>query len=213
MDHKDVVSTLEALRGGKEPEPEAGDAVEIVEDDAVEASPEAQEEGGDGVVAVMEGFEFLKNTPLFHELNLQEMKSLFNICETRLYGIDDVVIEQDKPGQALFIIKEGKVKVERLDNGLVRPLTEIGPGSHVGEMSLIDDVPTSAQVTAVEATEVFAISRVKFDKLMATSDRLNVKVTRAFIRTLNDRLRKTSQEFSEFRRNQEKMLTNLFPES
>jgi tetratricopeptide (TPR) repeat protein len=208
MNHKDAVIVLNRLKEGGAVE--AGEeTLELVEE------PAGQVEGqsDSGIVAVMEGFEFLKDTPLFQELNLQEMKSLFNLCETKHFQPGEVLIKQDGPGIGLFIIKKGKVKVERLDNSQSRLLTELGAGAHVGEMSLIDDAPTSAQVTAVEPTEVFEISRVKFYKLMEASDRLHVKVTRSFIRTLNDRLRKTSQEYSKFRQEQEKMLGNLFPEA
>jgi CRP-like cAMP-binding protein len=214
MNFKDAVIVLDRLKSNGSIDSD-GEELELVPEDetADEPSAAAKAQGGDGIVAVMEGFEFLKDTPLFQELNLQEMKSLFNICETRQFEPGQFIIEQDKPGRALFILKAGKVKVERVDNSVVKFLTELGTGSHVGEMSLIDDAPTSAQVMAIEPTSVFEISRVKFNKLMDSNDRLHVKVTRSFIRTLNERLRKTSQELTEFRRDQQKMLSNLFPES
>ena len=212
MNFKDAVLVLDRLKSGGAIDSD-GEVIELVPvEEGEEPSAAAKAQGGDGIVAVMEGFEFLKDTPLFQELNLQEMKSLFNICETRKYEPGEPIIEQDKPGRALFIVKTGKVKVERIESQLVRLLTELGSGAHVGEMSLIDDAPTSAQVTAIEPTSVFEISRIKFNKLMDSNDRLHVKVTRSFIRTLNERLRKTSQELTEFRRDQEKMLSNLFPE-
>lgn len=202
---KDAASLLEQLRGGAAKDDAGADVIVL----AAEETPAAES----GIVAVMEGFEFLKNTPLFHELNLQEMKSLFNLCETRHYKPGERLIVQDQPGSSLFILKAGKVLVERIDDNQRRTLAELMPGAHVGEMSLIDDAPTSAEVTAVADTEVFEISRIKFYKLMEANDRLHVKVTRSFIRTLNERLRKTSQEYSKFRKEQEKMLSNLFPES
>lgn len=177
-------------------------------------APVANEESASGcIVSVMQGFEFLKGTPLFEELSLQEMKSLFYIAETRAFHAGQILIEQDQPGCSLFILKSGKVKVERIEGNCVRPLAELASGAHVGEMSLIDAAPTSARVTAIEPTEAFEILREKFDKLMAANDRLYAKVTRSFIRTLNERLRKTSKEYSEYRKVQEQMLANLFPES
>jgi tetratricopeptide (TPR) repeat protein len=211
FNYKDAAGLLDKLRirGGAA---HAGDTVVELEAEP-ETTAEAQAAGGQGIVAVMEGFEFLKNTPLFQELNLQEMKSLFNLCETKHFTPGQVIIEQDKPGVALYILKSGKVNVERIESESRRQLAELGAGTHLGEMSLIDDAPTSAQVTALEPTEAFEISRVKFYKLMESNDRLHVKVTRSFIRTLNERLRKTSAEYTKLRKDQEKMLSNLFPEA
>lgn len=203
INYKDAASLLEQLRGGAGQT--GGEVIALIPEEAAAAES--------GIVAVMEGFEFLKDTPLFHELNLQEMKSLFNLCETRHFKKGDRLIVQDQPGSSLFILKAGKVLVERIDDAQRRTLAELAPGAHVGEMSLIDDAPTSAEVTALEDTEVFEIQRVKFNKLMEANDRLHVKITRSFIRTLNERLRKTNQEYSKFRQEQQKMLNNLFPES
>ena len=217
--YKDTAAVLEGLRVTVQTAQPAGAASQgreagaEVSDLPGESRSEAEEDGDSGVVAVMEGFEFLKDTPLFQELNLQDMKAVFNICQTNLYAPGDVLIEEDKPGHALFIIKEGKVGVERNDEGSTRQLAELEPGAHVGEMSLIDDGPTSATVRALEPTEVFEISREKFIKLMEANDRLHVKVTHSFIRTLNDRLRKTNQELIENRREKKQaMMANLFPD-
>lgn len=149
------------------------------------------------IVSVMEGFEFLKNTSLFDRLSLTEMKRLWNICVTRRFEPGELIIEQDQPGRALFIVKAGSVVVQRVADGKATDLVELPRGAHVGEMSLVDMAPTSARVIAGgEGTEVFEITREKFEELLESDDKVAIKVYKVFIETFCDRLRKTTAELS-----------------
>lgn len=149
------------------------------------------------IVSVMEGFEFLKNTAIFDCLSLSEMKQMWNITESREYDPGAIIIEQAQPGKALFIVKRGNVKVQSVAGDKVTDLAELGPGSHVGEMSLIDDAPTSARVSAgPEGTGAFEITREKFEELLEADDKVAIKLYKVFIQSLCDRLRKTTAELS-----------------
>jgi CRP/FNR family transcriptional regulator, cyclic AMP receptor protein len=156
-----------------------------------EAVPRAQ------IVSVMEGFEFLKNTSLFDRLSLAEMKAMWTICNTRDFQPGEIIIEQDQPGRALFILKKGKVAVQRIEAGKTTELVQLGPGNHVGEMSLVDDANTSARVVAApEGAQAFEITREKFDELLNSDDKIAIKVFKVFITTFCQRLRHTTAELS-----------------
>jgi tetratricopeptide (TPR) repeat protein len=160
-----------------------------------EEAEEAEEDRGSQVVSVMDGFEFMKGTPIFENLSLAELKAFYNISEIKQFKNGDILIEQGVPGKALYIIKKGTVWVQRVAGEQVTNIVELGPGVHVGEMSLIDDGPTSARVTAAkEDTETFEITRDKFDELLRSSDRTALKLYRVFVNTLSKRLRETTQE-------------------
>ena len=149
------------------------------------------------IVSVMEGFEFLRNTSLFEGLSLGEMKALWTICAVREFAAGAMLIEQYTPGLALFIVKRGAVVVQRVDGHSVVDLVQLGPGNHVGEMSLVDNANTSARVIAGDGgAEVFEISRDKFDELMESDDKIAIKIFKVFIATLCERLRKTTAELS-----------------
>jgi CRP-like cAMP-binding protein len=150
-----------------------------------------------GVVSVMEGFEFLKNTSLFERLSLAEITRLWNLCEVRSLGPGELLIEQDRPGEALYIVKWGTVIVQRVEGQSVTKVAELGPGSHVGEMSLVDMAPTSARVIAgASGAQVFEISRDQFDELLESDYRIALKIYKVFIETMASRLRKTTAELS-----------------
>ena len=162
------------------------------------------------VVSMMEGFEFLQQTPLFQELNLQEMRQFWMLFENEPQQAGAVIIQQDQPGKAFYILLSGKVAVERINDGALKKLAELGPGSFFGEMSLMDNQPTSATIRATEACEVVVVSREKFEQLMESNDRIALKVYHAFCRTLMDRLRQTNDNLSKFEKTKEKELASLF---
>ena len=157
---------------------------------AAAPAPKAQ------IVSVMEGFEFLKNTPLFESLSLGEMKAFWNICATLQLKAGEILIEQDQPGQALYILKRGALLVQRVEAGKVKDLVELKPGAHVGEMSLVDNAPTSARVRTKEDSELFQITREKFEELLNQNDKIAIKLYKVFIATLCQRLRQTTTELS-----------------
>jgi len=182
---KDIEQRLEG--GAHAP---AATAETALEDEADEA--------GSQVVSVMDGFEFLRGTPLFEELSLAELKAFYNVSEIRNFKEGDIIIEQGEPGKALYIIKKGSVWVQRVAGDEVTNIVELSPGVHVGEMSLVDDGPTSARVAAAQDdTEAFEITREKFFELLRASDRTALKLYRVFVDTLSKRLRETTQELAE----------------
>src|SRR5439155_16727033 len=86
------------------------------------------------LVSMMDGFEFLKSTPLFRDLSLDEMKAIYAACETRRFAPGAVMIEQNKPGEALFVLRKGTAKVTRVtDENVEEQVARMGPGSPAGE--------------------------------------------------------------------------------
>jgi tetratricopeptide (TPR) repeat protein len=147
-----------------------------------------------GFVTRMEGYETLKKIPIFSELSLDEMKAFFGICEQATYKIGDVIIEQGAQGQGLVIVREGSLKVSKLEGGREVTLATLPAGNFVGEMSLIDEAPTSARVTAAEAVKALRVRRDRFEQFMHANDRIALRVYHAFLRTLAGRLRDTNAQ-------------------
>jgi hypothetical protein len=131
-----------------------------------------------------EGVELLQKLHLFQKLTFDETTRLGSIIQYVDLPPDTIVIEENALGDALYVIAKGEVRVTRDANqdGTHSHAEEIGrlkEGDLFGEMSLIDDLLTSARVTTLEA-------------LLAGDDKLAVKVFRSFCRTLSDRLRRTT---------------------
>lgn len=144
-----------------------------------------------------EGVELLQKLHLFQKLTFDETNKLSQIIEYRDVPPGTICIEQNALGDALWIIVSGEVKVTRDMNldGEHDDSEEIGrlkDGELFGEMSLIDDLLTSARVTTTVPSRLIRMPRDKFESLLASDDKLAIKVFRSFCRTLSDRVRKTT---------------------
>jgi tetratricopeptide (TPR) repeat protein len=147
-----------------------------------------------GFVTRMEGYDVLKKLPIFQDLSLDEMKAFYGICEQVFYPKGDIIIEQGKRGEALIIVREGSLTVSKVENGREATLATLPAGNYVGEMSLIDDAPTSARVTAAESVKALRIRRDRFEQFLFANDRIALRVYRTFVKTISARLRDTNAQ-------------------
>ena len=148
------------------------------------------------IMGMMEGFDFLRNIPLFQDMPLVEMRAFYNICEERAFQEGERLIEQGSKGVALFVLRSGQASVQRLEGEKVVEVAVLGPGHHVGEMSLVDEAPTSARVVAKGKVVAFEISREQFLRFLQANDKFAVRVLRVFVRTLCQRLRETTAKLA-----------------
>ena len=89
--------------------------------------------------------EFLKRISIFSDLTSEEFEKIFSIIEKKHFNENDVIIEEETEGQALYIVKNGYVKVNKKgEKGEEIFLTVLAPGEHFGEISLLDRHPRSA---------------------------------------------------------------------
>jgi CRP/FNR family cyclic AMP-dependent transcriptional regulator len=104
----------------------------------------------------------------------------------RHFGPGEAIITENDPGETAYIIERGKVEVTKeLDKGRVR-LGYVGPGETFGEMSMIDDKPRSATVTAVEETLVREIHRDAFFESLQTDPEIAVSILKVLFERLRE---------------------------
>ncbi len=192
ISYRDAADRLKELEAGQVPVPQEAGRDEETTAGELPEDAELQEQ----VVGVMEGFDFLRRIPLFEDMPLAQMKSFYNICEERVFEPGEVIIEQGRPGLALYVLREGQVGVHRQEGDHSSEVAELGPGEYVGEMSLVDEAPTSARVTAKSRVVAFEISRDHFLRFLQANDRFAVRVLRVFVRTLCQRLRDTTAKLA-----------------
>lgn len=148
-----------------------------------------------------EGVELLQKLHLFQKLTFDETKNLGSIIQYLDVPAGTIVIEQNALGDALYVIAKGEVIVSRDFDGDGKhekneELGRLRDGELFGEMSLIDDVLTSARITTAVPCRLLKMPRADFEKMLATDDKLAVKVYRSFIRTMAERLRKVNAQLS-----------------
>ena len=76
------------------------------------------------------------------------------------------LIREGEPGTGLHVILRGQVQVTKEDEGQPRELARLGPGEMFGEISLLNDEPTTATVSATEQSTVLFLGKTYFDRLV-----------------------------------------------
>ncbi|MBI5544898.1 MAG: cyclic nucleotide-binding domain-containing protein [Deltaproteobacteria bacterium] len=144
-------------------------------------------------IEVLEGADRLQRLPLFSALSYDETNELAALVRHESRRGGEVIVEENSLGSALYVVVAGKVRVDRTGPDGTDTLGLLGEGELFGEMALIEDLLTSARVVADGDVELLCIPRRPFELLLAKSDRLALKVYRAFCRQLSERLRKANE--------------------
>jgi CRP/FNR family transcriptional regulator, cyclic AMP receptor protein len=130
--------------------------------------------------------DFLKYVPIFSDLNDDTLEQISKLGVRKSFGKESVVLFEHETGSALFVIVKGKVKVSRVsEDGKEVILTILGEADFFGEMAIIDGLSRSANVTAMEDSELFIIQRSEFLDLLQRHPDISI----ALIQELTQRLR------------------------
>lgn len=127
---------------------------------------------------------------LFSGLPAEKTAILEAEAQTRSFKRGEVVFHKGDPGEAMFMILEGQVKIvlpsEGGDEALLGVLDQ---GDFFGELSLIDGRSRSATIVATEPTETLVLHRDALLRLVRTSPEVAIDLLRA----LSQRLRETDE--------------------
>jgi CRP/FNR family cyclic AMP-dependent transcriptional regulator len=134
---------------------------------------------------------FLRNIFLFKNLDDKQMELIRGLLREETYETNERIVEEGKVGESLFIIFAGKVRVSREFDREPFILTELGPYDFFGEMSLIDDFPTSATVETLVETTLLKMTRDDFKAIISTSTELSSRLWESLARSLTMKIRKT----------------------
>jgi CRP-like cAMP-binding protein len=105
---------------------------------------------------------------LFAGLDARTMDLLTAALRSRRYRRDEVIFHADDPGDSLYIVATGSVKITLSADDGTEPaiLTTVGPGGFFGELALLDGAPRSATAVAMDAVETMVLRRDAFDRLV-----------------------------------------------
>jgi len=101
---------------------------------------------------------FLSSLPLFEGLSGEELAQVAAIARERRYRKGTILFNEGDPGDVIFFIKDGKVRVTRLAAGGQEQVLRVwGPGSAVGLVVLADKAPYPATAQVVEDAVLYAV--------------------------------------------------------
>ena len=130
----------------------------------------------------------IRFVPLFSELGEEDIESIRNAGIIRHYQKNMVIMDETKEeSSGLFIILSGSVKVTRNDSkGNEIILALLDDNDYFGEMSLLDGLPPSANVIAMQKTETFFIGRDDFQQLIASKPKMMEPLLKGVITRLRE---------------------------
>lgn len=140
-----------------------------------------------------EALDSLRTIPLFAAVDDESLSAMGELLIDRRIPKHQTIVEEGLPGDYMYVIREGQVKVTKLSgDGREKILELLGPGDFFGEMSLLDGAVRSASVKSLSETRILALSRNDFLKEL----RRNPDLAMAVIQELTRRVRQMDEQAS-----------------
>ncbi len=135
--------------------------------------------------------DILRKVPLFSQLAPSDLERVSEISRERAYPRNSVILFEDDPGDALYVVAQGQVKVVLIgEDGREVILSVMGEGEFFGEMALVDDEPRSAHVIAMEDSTLLVLRREDFQGILKQTPGIAL----ALLRELSRRLRRVDEK-------------------
>lgn len=138
-------------------------------------------------VSLMERVVFLRRVPLFARLAPVEPKQVAAIAGERVYADGDVLASQGEPGDEMYVIVTGEVRVivKRSDGSTVEAVRR-GVGEYVGEMAILTRESRIATLIAVGSVRVLTIVQKDFERILRERSETGLAVIRELCARLKE---------------------------
>ena len=135
--------------------------------------------------------DFLESINLFYNIKDDFLDHAATLCKTKKYPKSSMIILEEEYGDRLFIIKNGTVKITRVnDEGKEVIIALLGAGDFFGEMAILDGKSRSANALAQENCELVTVNKEDFLDMLKN----NFQMCMNLLEELAVRLRKSDQQ-------------------
>lgn len=135
----------------------------------------------------------LKEIRLFDGLSQDELQAIANEGELVELDRGKTLFEEDNTGRDLYILLEGKIRIEIAVPGgrseRAEQIQEIYPGEVLGEFSYVDEAPRSATARADRDSRLFFIAAGALDRLIERNPSVGYHIMHNIAKTLCERIR------------------------
>ena len=140
--------------------------------------------------------EAVKNCYLFKEMTDAEISSLAGLFSEKRIGEGLTVFLEHMPGESLFLIREGIIRISRMiSEGDEKTLVILGPEDVFGEMAILDGGPRSATARVIEEASLLSLNRSDFEILCDKNPRLGLRLLSNIVRVFSQRVRGNSEDY------------------
>ena len=124
----------------------------------------AQRDGDGGAIT-----ERLSAVDIFAPLSVDETSMLAQAAVRHVFAPGETVIRAGDEGSSMFVVHKGRVRVQVSENGRPRTVATLNEGDFFGEMALFTGEPRTANVLALEETEVLEIGHAAMKRVFDTN--------------------------------------------
>ena len=134
----------------------------------------------------MDAEQSLQQVALFQELKPKLVKNLAKRTTMRTFQPGQVIVSEGQAGMGLYCIGAGKVKITQNTANGSREVRTMSAGESFGELSLLDNQPRAATVTAVEPTTAYLLDKAQFLGELQTYPEIALTILPVLVRWLRD---------------------------
>ena len=139
----------------------------------------------------------LARVSFFDGLSREALSLIAQVTTEETHALGTRIFQYGDPGDKLFIILEGKVRISREVSGMgEEALAVLASGEVFGEMALLDESSRSADALAHERCRLLVIAKDAFDDLLFLHKDLAFEVLWNCVRILSLRLRETNEKLT-----------------
>jgi len=106
---------------------------------------------------------------IFAPLSAEETEKLAAASASHVFAPGEMVIRAGDQGSSMFVVHNGRVQVQVTENGKARNVAVLNEGDFFGEMALFTGEPRTANVVALEETEVLEIGHAAMKPLFESN--------------------------------------------
>ncbi len=133
----------------------------------------------------------------FQQFPTKVQRKLGEIMKNRFFPKGENIFRQGEVHDKIYFIRRGTVKIELpLKGSRTHHLATFGKGDFFGDMAFLDHEPRSADANAAEDTELFELSKKKFNKLRKKDPEVGTIFFETLAYTISQRLRLNLVELS-----------------
>ena len=144
----------------------------------------AELKGDENMLSLVEKVLILKSAPLFAETSDHVLAEIAGLVEQVPFEKDQAVFHQGDPGDSLYVIVSGSVRVWDGD----RLLNELKEGDAFGELALLDPEPRLGTVKAAETTQLLRLDSASFREVLESQPEVSSAILRVVTKYLRSQL-------------------------
>ncbi len=154
---------------------------------------------GEGTALAQQIFDMIGHSKFFADFTREDVQKLTAFMQIYRAEQTQTLIREGDVDDYMLLIIQGLVEIVKTDShGNLQPMTTVGAGATLGEMSMIDGEARFASCVALESTTFAVLSRDSMVQIILEEPGLGAKVLVKLVTLLSHRLRQTSANLLQY---------------